>query len=381
MAMRRPLTVTIFIATCTLGLATARLHAAPPGLLNIFGKDPSTVNKSGSRQLSEVDGPWMILAASFAGEVGKQQAQELADELSKDYGLHSFIHEEKFDFGGKLISSSSDGRMARYANQSRYQAYAVLVGEYDSSDHPQLKKDLARLKAMQPKSMQLTDAGRDASGNAPNQDDNPLVAVRKLQQSLMKRTGKPKGPLANAFATTNPMLPEEFFSAPEVDSFVSELNSQVEHSLLDNPGQYTVVVRTFSGLGAIVDGTRDKEFEPSSERMDSCAANADKMTQELRKEGVEAYQFHDRHRSLVTIGSFESLGQQSPGGKFQFNAEIRQIMQKYCAGGQTPPPDYKGSGVVANHIAFIPFDVRPTPITVPKKSKRSLFIGNKFGMK
>jgi len=375
MAMRRTLFSTIFVVACSLGQAAATLHAAPPGLLRIFGKDPAAVKKVGTKQLSEVDGPWMILAASFAGEEGKQKAQSLAEELSSVYGMPAFIHEEKFDFGGKLNTDSPDGRMARYANQAKYQAYAVLAGEYDSVDHPQLIKDLKRLKALKPKSLEgeVIDS---------NQEDNPLVAVRKLQQSLMKRTGKTDtSPLKNAFATTNPMLPEEFFSAPEVDSFVMELNSQVQFSLLENTGRYTVVVRTFSGLGAIVDGRQDKEFVPSSERMDNCAANADEMTQALRKEGVEAYQFHDRNRSLVTIGSFESLGQQSPGGKFQFTAEIRQIMQKYCAGGQAPPAEYKGSGVVANNIALIPFDVRPTPIAVPRKSKRSLFIGNKLGMR
>ena len=124
--------------------------------------------------------------ASFAGEEGKQQAYGLADELSKDYGLPAFIHEEKFDFGGKLNINSPDGRMARYANQSQYQAYAVLVGEYDSSDHPQLKKDLVRLKAMQPKSIHRS--GVDAQDIDPNHDDNPLVAVRKLLEETTDGT-------------------------------------------------------------------------------------------------------------------------------------------------------------------------------------------------
>jgi len=373
MAMFRKLFPTILLAACSFGLAAASLHAAPPGLLKIFGKDPAAVKKVGAKQLSEVDGPWMILAASFAGEEGKRKAQGLAEELSRDFGMPAFIHEEKFDFGGKLSTDSPDGRMARYANQANYKAYAVLVGEYDSIEHPQLIKDLKRLKSSKPKSL-------DDDAIESNQEDNPLVAVRKLQQSLMKRTGKTDtSPLKNAFATTNPMLPEEFFSAPEVDSFVLELNSQVQFSLLENTGRYTVVVRTFSGLGAIVDGRQEKEFVPSSERMDNCAANADEMTQALRKEGVEAYQFHDRNRSLVTIGSFESLGQQSPGGKFEFNADIKQIMQKYCAGNQSQATKF-GPGIAANHIASIPFDVRPTPIAVPRKSKKSLYIG-KLGMR
>lgn len=372
MAMRTTFSVVNVLLVSLLAFMPTRVQAAPPGFLKIFGKDPDAVNNEGARKLSEVDGPWMILAASFAGESGKQQAQALADELSKDYGMPAFIHEEDFKFDGKLNLNSPDGRSARYANQTNYEAYAVLVGEYDSVDHPQLVKDLKRLKAAKPKSL-------NGAGIEDTKDDNPLVAVRKLQQNLMKRTGKTDtGPLSNAFATTNPMLPEEFFSAPEIDSFVMELNNQVEHSLLNNTGRYTVVVGTFSGLDTIVDGKKDKEFQPSSERMDSCALNADKMVKELRKQGVEAYQFHDRTRSLVTIGSFESLGHQLPGGGFEYDPRIRQVMQKYCAGNQSSPTQF-GPGIAANHVASIPFDVKATPIAVPKKSKRSLYMG-KLGM-
>ena len=368
----RPMQTTLF-TICLLATTYSTLMAAPPGLLKIFGKDPQAEPAEGTRPLSEVDGPWMILAKSFAGHEGKQQAQALADELNKEYGLQTFIHEEDFDFKGRLNLISPDGRTARYMNEAQYQAYAVLVGEYDSVDHPELIKDLKRLKAARPKSLGSEEV-------AAAKDDNPLAAIQKLQQKLLKRTGKTDvGPLGNAFATTNPMLPEEFFSAPEVDSFVMELNSQVDYSLLENSGRFTVIVRTFAGLGTIVDGKRDKEFQPSSERMDSCATNADKMVQELRKQGVEAYQFHDRTRSLVTIGSFDSLGRQLPGGGFEYDPAIRHTMQTYCAGNQSEPTQF-GPGIAANHIASIPYDVQPTPIAVPKKSKRSLYIG-KLGMR
>jgi hypothetical protein len=373
MAMHTTKLPAIFLSIGLLSLGNLPLFAAPPGLLKIFGKANTTPQAEGTRKLSEVDGPWMILAASFAGHEGKQQAESLANELNKEFGLPTFIHEEDFNFGGKLNLSSPDGRTARYMNQSQYQAYAVLVGEYDSVNHPQLIRDLKRLKGAKPKSL-------SEPTPAEPKEENPLVAVQKLQQNLMKRTGKTDaGPLNNAFATTNPMLPEEYFSAPEVDSFVMELNDQVEHSLLANQGRYTVVVRTFSGLGTIVDGKRDKEFQPSSERLDSCAENADKMVRELRKTGVEAYQFHDRTRSLVTIGSFETLGRQLPGGGFEYDPAIRQVMEKYCAGNQTEPTKF-GPGIAANHIASIPYDVRPAPIAVPKKSKKSLYMG-KFGMR
>ena len=59
-------------------------------------------------------------------------------------------------------------------------------------------------------------------------------------------------------------------------------------------------------------------------RLDKFAADADKMTRKLRSQGVEAYQFHDRSRSLVTIGSFDTLGRELPDGRFEYDAEIRK---------------------------------------------------------
>ncbi len=371
--MRNTVCLTSLLFVLVLAGDPQTLLAAPPGILRMFGKDPSVASPVGTRQLSEVDGPWMILAKVFAGPEGKRQAEMLADEINKDYGLAVFIHEEDFDFRGDAKLTSTDGRKARYMTQAQYQAYAVLVGEYDAVDHPQLVKDLKRLKSATPKSL-------NAQGAVASKDDNPLTAVQRLQQSLLRRTGKTEsGPLGNAFATTNPMLPEEFLTAPEVDSFVMELNSQVENCLLNNPARYTVVVRTFSGLGTIVDGQKDKDFEPSSKRLNNCAIDADQMTRALRKKGVEAYQFHDRTRSIVAIGSFESLGRPLPGGGFEYDPAIRRIMQTYCAGNDSRSTQF-GPGIAANHVDLIPFDVSPTPIAVPKKSKRSLYMG-KLGMR
>jgi hypothetical protein len=177
--------------------------------------------------------------------------------------------------------------------------------------------------------------------------------------------------------TRNPILPENFFQSPTVDSFVHEMNDGLQHSLLECDGKYTVVVKTFEGLGAIVDGKAEKEFAPSEERLNRFLVAAEKMTRELRKQGVEAFQFHDRYRSLVTVGSFDYLGRELPDGRFEYAPEIRAVMEKYSAFNVRPelarqvPSGTKG--VAANGVGAIPYDIEPTPIAVPKASKRSLY--------
>lgn len=358
-------------------MASSTAVAAPPSILKIFGKSGESSKKANNpRQLTEVDGPWMILAHSFAGSDGRQEAEQLADQLTAEFNLPTFIHEENFDFTGKVDSPTAEGRVARYANQTRYQAFAVLVGEYTAIDDPALIKDLKQIKVAKPAVFATENATTPPTAEA----ETPLDAVRNIQKGLMARVGKTSpGPMRNAFATTNPMLPQEYFLTPEVDSFVMELNQPWEHNLLENPGKFTVVVATFAGLSAIADGKKEKEFTPNEDRMIKCAMLANKMTLELREDGIEAYQFHDRHASMVTIGNFERLGANGPGGKFEYDPAIRAVMATYCAGNKVEATA-KGPALAPKHVESIPFDVKPTPIAVPRKSKRSIYSG-KLGMR
>ena len=190
--------------------------------------------------------------------------------------------------------------------------------------------------------------------------------------------------MSQAFVTRNPMLPEAYFQPPQIDSFVHQMNDGLIHSLLECEGKYTVVVKTFEGLGAILDNKGDKDFKASTSRMNKFAADTEKMTLDLRSRGVEAYQYHDRYRSLVTVGSFDTLGRELPGGGFEYAPEIRAVMDEFRALNVNPELARQvpsGSrGIASNGAALIPFDVQPTPIAVPKSTKRSLYRAS-FGMR
>ena len=53
--------------------------------------------------------------------------------------------------------------------------------------------------------------------------------------------------MRNAFITTNPLLPDEYFVPKGLDRLVLEMNEPVKYSLLDCPGKYTVKIATFTG--------------------------------------------------------------------------------------------------------------------------------------
>lgn len=373
--------IAFFAATSTLHVALAE----GPSLLRMFSRSNQTVSVDSSKSysLTPEDGPWMVLAHTFMGEGSSERADRLALEIRRDLNLPAFVFEEDFDFSGEVnpgpavqrTGGSQPQRRMKYKNQIRYKAHAVLVGEYDRPEHPQVESDLDRIKTA--RCAVFGDAKEMA---AENDYRNPVTAVKALHQRLSKRfADKERGPMGSAFLTRNPMLPDNYFQSPEVDAFVRSLNDDKPNSLLNCKGKYTVVVRTFTGFNTIVDGKKEKAYEPSAERMLQCGVDAHDMVALLRAEGVEAYEFHDRNQSLVSIGSFESLGKELPGGGFEYAQDIQRVMSEYRAFNIDPKlaehiKHQTTQGVPVKCVAErYPFDVEPLPIAVPKASKRSLY--------
>ena len=385
MSYRSLLSLVLVVAT------TAVASADKPAFLKMFKRTSATeADPSKTYELSKEDGPWLILASTFVGQGAKERAEKLALEIRREMNLPAFIYQENFDFTGTIGQDPRTHRRTKYANQYRYDAYAVLVGEYDSTEHPDIESDLKRVRTATPAVF------RDPNSVAAETDrSNPVTTLKSITTNIFSaRKDKPSGPMGQAFVTRNPLLPEDFFQAPKVDSFVHEMNDGLQYSLLDCDGKYTVVVKTFEALGAIVDGKANKRFSPSEKRLNQYLLDTEKMTVALRKQGVEAYQFHDRYRSLVTVGSFDSLGRALPDGKFEYSPEILRVIQEFSALNVRPELARqvpRGRGIGANGIAAngvvgknkviaIPFDVEPTPIAVPKPSKRSLY-SSKIGIR
>ncbi|MFI4874624.1 MAG: hypothetical protein ACIALR_04775, partial [Blastopirellula sp. JB062] len=98
-------------------------------------------------------------------------------------------------------------------------------------------------------------------------------------------------------------------------------------------------------------------------RLAIAAEKAERLTAKLRKQGVPAYVFHDRSESMVTVGSFDSVGTELGNGKLEINPQINRIINDFRA---TPEPGTVG--FVPKTIDGVPFDVQPVPVTVPRRS-------------
>ena len=76
------------------------------------------------------------------GVGSRQRAERLANEIRQQLELPAYIYKEKFDFTGTIAQDPTSSKRLRYANRYQYDAYAVLVGEYDSVERPEVERDL-----------------------------------------------------------------------------------------------------------------------------------------------------------------------------------------------------------------------------------------------
>ncbi|MBC8352841.1 MAG: hypothetical protein H8E66_12675 [Planctomycetes bacterium] len=316
--------------------------------------------------LTEDHGPWLILAASFAGSGAAEQAHELVLELRRRFDLPAYVNQKEFDYTdtveGKTIDRyTGDWARMKYAQASKFEAYAVLVGDFESSKDPRLQKTLDKLKYAHPECLDLEK--REWSTQR-------FAGFRELQRRMNGNAAKrKKGPMGNAFVTRNPHLPEQYFSPGGLDDFVCELNVRVEHSLLNNPGRYTVRVAGFGGMRTMNSSEID-DIERTgmvSDKLELAADKAHRLTSALRARGVDAYEFHDRTESIVTVGSFDSVGEPRADGKIEIHPTVHKIMQMYGA-SRRQLPGVGTLGLQPRTLAGITFDVQPVPVEVPRRS-------------
>jgi len=249
----------------------------------------------------------------------------------------------------------------RYLTNNKFDEIAVLVGNFNSVEDPNMEKALTTLKYARPESLDASKRGASSQRLAGLRSLYNAMSINPKEQS--------KGPMGSAFVTRNPLLPKEMFVAKGLDQFVVDLNKDLPHSLLKCPGRYTVRVASFRG----VDTMKPAEFERLTtkprkiSKIDEAALKASRLCAALREKGVEAYEFHDRTESIVSVGSFNEVGQPRPDGKLEINPAMHKIMQQYGPVEQAKPGTNQVE-MYARVIEGIRLDPQATPVEVPRQS-------------
>lgn len=357
------------IALALLACVTQRVPTAsalpPLRMLNIRQIEADANNPY---WLAESNGPWCILASSFAGEGAASDAHNLVLELRRKHGLEAYMHKQSYNFNDNVDGLGVDRfgapKKMRYLHSGAYDEIAVLVGNFNSVTDPNVDKTLDKIKFLQPVCLDL---------KGKKQSTQRFAGLRAMQKRINGDADKKRrGPMGSAFITRNPLLPQEMFATKGLDQFVLKMNKDVPHSLLECPGKFTVRVATFRG-NVEIDQNEIERIERGGgmrTRLGDAAANAHKVTEALRAQGIEAYEFHDRFESMVTIGSFDSVGTPREDGRIEINPAVHKIMNEY-SGNRTEVLSgdvATAPGVQPKKVAGITLDVQPMPVEVPKRS-------------
>lgn len=355
------LTLAALIVLTAVGSVTAK----PPWQLVSLRRIEADETKE--YRLQEESGPWLIFAASFAGEGAAGEARNLVLELRRRYKVPAYIHSERFDFSESVrgigINPDRSPKMMKYDKSGVFDEYAVLIGDFASVDDPDLQKVLQRIKYARPQV--LTGENKSTTRR--------YAGFRELQRRINGDDEKKrKGPMGTAFATPNPLLPREYFAPSGIDTFVLDMNKDVPHSLLECPGKFSVRVATFRGTVEI-DQRRVSEIENGGSmksRLEEAAIKAHRLTEALRDKNIEAYEFHDRHESYVTVGSFDWVGKPQADGVQEMNPAVLKVINHFSPSREALA-DRSGqtvAGLQPRSLAGIPFDVQPWPVEVPRRS-------------
>ncbi|QDU76978.1 hypothetical protein Pan97_40370 [Bremerella volcania] len=345
---------------------TTTTWAAPPWA-NLIPFQRVEADAEKTYELTEEHGPWLIMATSFTGPGAEKDANDLVLELRKDYGLEAYTWHQSYDYTDSVVGKGYDRyggpKKMRYMNDVSFTSYVVMVGNFQTVDESGVEKTLNKIKTAKPKVFK---------DSYTVKNDTIKTIRQKLREAIDSEDDKEKGPMGNAFVTRNPLLPEEYFRPKGMDELVLKMNKDNQYSLLNCPGKYTVRVATFRGAVEL-DQKKIDEIEQknivSGTRLAVAAEKAEKLAGALRKQGVEAYSFHDRSESIVTVGSFETVGTPRRDGKIEINPQVKRIMDGYKGGTGTATieggtaPSYKPKSL--NGIVF---DVQPLPVEVPKVS-------------
>jgi hypothetical protein len=313
-------------------------------------------------------GAWMVLAGSYRGADAKNLAHQLVLQLRDRDKLPAYVFnfsEEKKrqqqEYIDALHQRAPDAPVRLIHIEDEY---GVLVGGYkDSEAAHDAMLNIRKLKEPELK--------------LPN-GMSPYEKIFQYNPETKQAEARSVNPLTKAFVTRNPTVPVAKRDPNAFDPLWKKLNADETYSLLENKHAWTLVVKDFEGVSVIQ--TRSESSSSSflqalgmgdkgGETLNAAALNAHNLAEALRGVKLEAYGlkldayvFHTRHGSLVTIGGFDSLE----------DDQLKKL-QTFLARKHWPveqdPKKPMNSGARPLDFAQLQLMARPMPMRVPHQDK------------
>lgn len=293
-------TAFVRISVIVLGVLAAAAPVAAGNIEAVHGK---------SYRLTKQHGPWMIMVGSFndvrdedrktEGLSAQEAADEVVYELRKK-GVPAYTFSQNAQLG-EIKTVDRTGREDTRVFAAQRDMICVIAGNYESQDNDTALKTLKFVKRFTPEFM------KDAKNGA-----------------IYRKYDPKKGPFGTAFLTVNPLVNPADIAHKKPDADLIKLNYGIQNSLVENTSKFTVQVATFGGRSVTPVGNsslvnREEEFDArlQSDRdhvtgmkranLGTVSEEAAQLAATLRKRGFEAWVYHDRFESFVTVGSFDHV--------------------------------------------------------------------------
>jgi hypothetical protein len=256
----------------------------------------------------------MIMVTSLRGDTpeSEENANKAALDLVKEFRnlkIPAWIHQQSEEIE-EVAAFDRTGQRVRRRVSAQQHRVCVLAGQYPSVEDKTAQETLAWIQKFHPKA---------------------------LEKGTYQATPGRPGPLSRAFLTLNPMLTEEEIQAMAFhkDKLLQQLNKDRDFNLLGNRGKYTLQVATFQGASKHVVANGQKAEKEATFKFDSMLKDnitLDKAGQDawtlvhyMRAQGHDAYVYHERYKSVVTVGSFSDPNDPAIGRAVQaYGAKMKK---------------------------------------------------------
>ncbi len=255
-------------------------------------------------------GAWMISAACFPGEVGKELSRQLVLELRNKHHLQAYIFNLNADKRKQEMledeqhyKETHPGMPYRPRRSKIEDQWAVLVGGY---------RDIEAARAVLPsiRKLPMPDL-KLPNGKVPF--DTIIAGSADGQGKVIRET---VSPYLNAMCVPNPSIPHDP-NRKKYDKFWETLNANEEFSLLRCKKAWTFAIKEYRGMSTLQPSTKATSGgfmdslswfggKKEGQALDASAAEAHRLAETLKKLNFEVYVFHTRTSSIVTVGSFDN---------------------------------------------------------------------------
>ncbi len=269
---------------------------------------------SQSYAVTPADGDWMICIADFRGETALQQAHNLVLEIRGKYDLKAFVYDR----------TPEERRKQQFdIDQQRQQILDYLKAQGVRPEDVNVPFRV-RTTSIEPECVVFVGSYRDMDGARKALNDlrrlTPPESMPRPRWSVGDAAGRegdpsghrPTNPWATCFVVHNPTVPIEVKTDQEdMARALRHLNSEESYSIYNCRKPWTLAIASYNGVSALAPRSASNSFLQKlfggggSDNMGAAAMNAHNLAEALHKLGYEAYVFHTRYRSVVSLGGFD----------------------------------------------------------------------------